>query len=50
MVSFGGCTINLVEAEAAEEFCASVAEKYRTARGITPDVYICSAAAGAGPA
>jgi galactokinase len=45
---FGGCTVNLVEAPAAEAFAKSVADRYRDTTGITPEVHICSAADGAG--
>ena len=45
---FGGCTVNLVESEKAEEFACSVAKRYHEATGITPDVFVCSAAVGAG--
>jgi galactokinase len=45
---FGGCTLNLVEANDAESFAGLIAERYRQATGIEADVYICSAADGAG--
>ncbi|HWW15494.1 MAG TPA: galactokinase [Candidatus Dormibacteraeota bacterium] len=45
---FGGCTVNLVEADLAEAFAGMIADRYRRATGIRPDVYICSAADGAG--
>ena len=44
---FGGCTINLVQSEAAEEFKAEVGSKYRQATGQTPDIFICRAVQGA---
>jgi len=44
---FGGCTINLVFARAAEEFKRRIARAYQAATGITAEVYICRAAAGA---
>jgi galactokinase len=44
---FGGCTVNLVEAVDAQRFAEQVSERYRSAIGIKPDVYICSAADGA---
>ena len=47
---FGGCTVNLVESGQAESFASQIAERYRTKTGISPDVYICSAADGAGAA
>ena len=45
---FGGCTVNLVEAAAAQDFAAAISQRYLQATGIKPDVYICSAADGAG--
>ncbi len=44
---FGGCTINIVEEEFATSFVASLTESYHTVTSITPDIYICHAAAGA---
>ena len=44
---FGGCTINLVGEENAEEFGAKVAERYQSATGIVPQTYLCSAEDGA---
>jgi galactokinase len=43
---FGGCTVNLVRQENAAEFATQVAERYRRATGITPQVYSCSAENG----
>jgi galactokinase len=43
---FGGCTINLVRENVAEEFAAKVAERYRKATGITPQTYLCDAGGG----
>ena len=43
---FGGCTVNLVRQENAPEFAAQVAERYRRATGITPQIYTCSAEDG----
>lgn len=45
---FGGCTINLVKAENVDEFRRAVAEGYAQATGRAPEIYVCSAAAGAG--
>ncbi len=45
---FGGCTVNLVKAADAPRFAAQIAERYQAATGIKPDVYVCSAANGAG--
>jgi galactokinase len=44
---FGGCTVNLVAAEKAAEFREKVADKYRQATGITPAIYVTSAAQAA---
>ena len=44
---FGGCTVNLVQGDNAEEFAAQVSERYQRQTGINPKVYICSAADGA---
>jgi alpha-galactosidase len=43
---FGGCTINLVNAEAVEDFQAKVASGYERATGRKPEVYVCAAADG----
>jgi len=45
---FGGCTVNLVEREQAQAFASSVASRYQKEIGIRPDIYVCSAADGAG--
>ena len=44
---FGGCTVNLVREENAEDFAKRIGERYREATGITPQVYLCSAEDGA---
>jgi len=44
---FGGCTVNLVREENAEAFAKQIAERYREATGIRPQVYLCSAEDGA---
>ncbi len=44
---FGGCTIALVFARGAEEFKRRIARAYQATTGITAEVYICRAAAGA---
>jgi galactokinase len=46
---FGGCTVNLVKSEGAQQFAAQIAERYQSSIGIKPDIYICEAAEGAGP-
>jgi galactokinase len=45
---FGGCTINLVRQKDAEDFAIQIAERYRRATGIDPQIYRCSAEDGAG--
>jgi galactokinase len=45
---FGGCTINLVNAENVDEFKRDVADGYRAETSLAPEIYVCSAAAGAG--
>jgi len=44
---FGGCTVNLVEAGAVEQFKSVVAKGYLEATGIKPGIYICEASNGA---
>jgi galactokinase len=44
---FGGCTVNLVTTESSEKFVERIAERYRSATGIHPDIYVCSASNGA---
>jgi galactokinase len=45
---FGGCTVNLVRGDAVENFRAEIAKGYKKTTGIDPEIYICSAAEGAG--
>jgi len=44
---FGGCTINLVHTEHADHFAQEIAERYRKATGIAPQIYLCTAEDGA---
>jgi galactokinase len=46
---FGGCTITLVSAPSVEAFQQKVTHAYKEKTGITPDIYVCSAAQGAAP-
>jgi len=46
---FGGCTITLVSAHSVETFQEKVIQLYKAKTGITPDLYVCSAAQGAAP-
>jgi galactokinase len=45
---FGGCTVNLVAQDKAEDFASMLAERYTEATQKNPQVYICRAADGAG--
>ena len=45
---FGGCTVNLVAASAAETFAQQLSAGYEKATGLHPEVFICHAADGAG--
>ena len=44
---FGGCTVNLVRADAAESFAEAVKAGYRKALGLDADIYVCKASDGA---
>jgi galactokinase len=44
---FGGCTVNLVGADAADSFKEHILRAYREATGIIPEIYICEPAEGA---
>jgi galactokinase len=44
---FGGSTVNLVRPEAVEELKATLAKKYRTHCGLTPEIHVCIASPGA---
>ena len=46
---FGGCTINLVDAEHADRFVKNVRAGYEQAAGIQADIYLSRASDGAGP-
>ncbi|HOQ46449.1 MAG TPA: galactokinase [Bryobacteraceae bacterium] len=45
---FGGCTVNLVRPQNAEEFSEKITAAYKERFGITPAVYRCKPSAGAG--
>jgi galactokinase len=45
---FGGCTINLVEGDKAQTFADAITARYKGRTGVDADVYLCSAADGAG--
>ncbi|HUA99131.1 MAG TPA: galactokinase [Terracidiphilus sp.] len=44
---FGGCTINLVERDDAQEFAEELSARYATETGIVPQIMICHASRGA---
>jgi galactokinase len=43
----GGCTVNLVRADATEAFVGAVIEGYKAATGIVADCFVCEASDGA---
>jgi galactokinase len=43
---FGGSTVNLIAAERVDEFKETVTRGYKDATGLTPEIYICTAANG----
>jgi galactokinase len=43
---FGGSTINLVAADAADRFASEIADAYRTATGVAPEILACEPADG----
>ncbi len=45
---FGGCTITMVDSNHANEFQQKLSKRYQDATSITPAIYVCSAAQGAG--
>jgi galactokinase len=45
---FGGSTVNLVAARSVDQFKETVARGYEAVTGVTPEIYICAAAAGVG--
>ena len=44
---FGGCTVNLVEKSAVENFAAELSARYKAQTGLKPEIYICHASDGA---
>ena len=44
---FGGCTVNLVRQEAAEDFAEAIRRGYHHAFGLKAEIYICKASRGA---
>jgi len=47
---FGGCTINLVRRERAQQFSEQIGQSYYEVTHLRPEIYITKAAQGAGPA
>jgi galactokinase len=47
---FGGCTINLVHSDFVNPFRARISAEYERRTKLKPDIYVCDAASGAGPA
>ncbi len=45
---FGGCAVNLVRSDAVDRFESRIIDAYAKATGKTPDIFVCSAAQGAG--
>lgn len=45
---FGGCTVSLVDAAASERFATVLAKDFEAQTGVTPQVFICEIADGAG--
>jgi len=44
---FGGCTVNLVEAERVADFQQAVSHGYHQITGLKPEIYVCEASKGA---
>ena len=44
---FGGCTVNLLRADACDSFRENMSRAYREATGIIPEIYICGPGQGA---
>jgi galactokinase len=44
---FGGCTVNLVYEDKAQDFASRIAARYKDATGIEPQIYLCAAEDGA---
>ncbi len=47
---FGGCTVSLVRADAAEAFADTVGSAYQKATGLAPRIFSCYPGSGVGPA
>ncbi len=44
---FGGCTVNLVESNSVDAFCAQIQRQYHEATGLDPSVYVAIPSRGA---
>ena len=44
---FGGCTVNVVRADAAEQFVATLRQEYAAKTGIDADCFVCAPSDGA---
>jgi galactokinase len=44
---FGGCTVNLLKADACDSFKDQISRAYREATGIVPEIYVCEPGQGA---
>ena len=44
---FGGCTINLVDVSAVDNFSQAIKTRYAETVGNDPEIYVCTAADGA---
>jgi galactokinase len=44
---FGGCTINLVDVSAVDDFSHTIKSRYAEVAGKDPEIYVCTAADGA---
>ena len=44
---FGGCTINLVESKMTLQFQTTIGREYEKLTGLSPQIFVCAAAAGA---
>jgi galactokinase len=45
---FGGCTVNVIGAEAVPEFAREIASAYEARTGIVPEIHVSAASEGAG--
>ena len=43
---FGGCTINLLDSDAVDDFRSRISAEYKRRTGLAPEIYVCNAADG----